>query len=396
MHFGYGPTGLSKATSAMMLGAAIVQSALLYGIYRTSSERLNGVVVAGAAIMAVASCFAICAQGDAFAYIAYAKLGSIHAMYAPPVPYHPAPGFESMWVNLPACVYGPLWALVNWLLLAWTANLGTAFLLLRLFAIALLAVMAWALRKLDFDDRTIAVAVLNPFFYFYYVAEAHNDLFPIVLVLAGAAIAKKRPLAGALVAACAGLVKLSFTLIAIVGLNLRRTLPKRLLQAGTVLATVAVVSILFGGAPYLHAMLQTGTTQFERGSDPRLHLVFQLAHVALWLTALAAAAAAFFLNAFLPAASYAFYGIAGNFSPWYLGWGIPYAAKMPTFTTLYLAMLPAIGVAIDPLFTFYPAHPWLAVDLVTCAMVIAIAIQFARSAKRVRTAQALEAVAPRA
>jgi hypothetical protein len=215
-------------------------------------------------------------------------------------------------------------------------------------------------------------------------------------VLAGAAIARKRPIAGAIVAGCAGLVKLSFTLIAIFGLNLRTSLSKRLVQIGVLAAVVVFVSAAFGGAPYLHAMLQTGSAQFERGSDPRLHLVFQLAHVALWIAALLATAGAFLFNAFLPAAAYAFYGIAGNFSPWYLGWGIPYAVRTPNFSAMYLVSLPAIGVAIDPLFTFYPAHPWLAVDLVTCAMVLAIAVQAARTLRDSKAApERFETAAPR-
>jgi hypothetical protein len=168
-HFGYGPAGLSKSHSAVMLLAAVIQTALLYLIYRRSTEQPNGMtafVAVGAAIMAGASFFAVCAQGDAFAYISYAKLGLSGAVYARHVPFHPVPGFESMWINLPPCVYGPLWVLQNWLTLGWVPNLAVAFFILRLCAIVLIAVIAFALRKLDANTGTIAVTLLNPFLYF--------------------------------------------------------------------------------------------------------------------------------------------------------------------------------------------------------------------------------------
>jgi hypothetical protein len=385
--FGLHVVGRSVEYSAAVLVTSIAQTALLFLLYRAMRSSNRGslaFIVLAASAMSVASIVSVCPQFDAYAYAAYAKLGSLHAAYVHATPIHPAPGFETrIWLGLPPSVYGPLWVAYNLVTVGLAPNFPIAFLVMRLAGIALIGCAAYALRRLDANPGTLAVVALNPFLYFYFVIEMHNDLLAIVLILAGAAIARRNLLLGSIVAAGAGLVKITFVLFATLALDRSRLSPQRMLLGFTaIVTTVGVVSAVFGGLPYLDAMLHTGTMQFEAASDARMHVVFEASHVTLGLIAVAATACAFFANAFLPIAAFSFYGTGAVIYPWYLGWCVPYAARMPAFTGPFFATLPVIATFIDPQMTFYPAHGWLGTDvfdIVVIASTIAILIVGGRS-----------------
>ena len=129
-----------------------------------------------------------------------------------------------------------------------------------LFLIGLLV----ALRRLGFGAPVLAVAGFNPMLYFYFIVQAHNDLPPMLLVVAGMAIARRRPVLGAFVAGAAGLVKIAsscWRCSRTRGGAARRH--RRVFAA--VLAAALAVSAAFGGSPYFHAMREVGRLQIATG-----------------------------------------------------------------------------------------------------------------------------------
>ena len=374
--FGIHPVGLSAEHSSIMLLCAALQTALLAVIYRQiqlSREIPLVLVAVPAAILALASFLTPTPQGDAYSYVLYAKLGGYWGAYTHSMPIHPPAGFEtSLWKYLPPAPYGPLWAFTNWLLLARTPNFATALLVLRIFAVILVAALIYILRKSGLKDGVLAVIALNPFIYFYFVVEVHNDLLALVLIFAGMALARRRPILGAMVAGAGALVKIPYALGATLAFDRSRT-PLRLMfvQLGIALATIIVVSTIFGGMPYWHALSYHATSEFDVG-DRHLHAIFEISHALVTAIAFLATAAAFWGNIFIASAAYSFYGIAASVYPWYLSYGIPYAVRMPQLSGAFFASLPAVSTLMDPQFTFYHSHPWIIVDFVSFAIVIAV------------------------
>lgn len=107
---------------------------------------------------------------------------------------------------------------------------------------------------------------LDPGLYYYYVVQAHNDLTAIFLVVAGTAIAARKPLLGAFVAGAAGLIKIVFAYVAVLALNARS--PRRITygQLAVILTLVAGGSLL-GGSGYLHAMSAVAMRQYGAQHD---------------------------------------------------------------------------------------------------------------------------------
>ena len=142
--------------------------------------------------------------------------------------------------------------------------------------------------------------------------------------------------------------------------------------AAASLAVTAVVSWVFGGAAYLHAMTEVGHMQIATRADLP-HLFAASLHAVLAAIAAAAIVAAVARNAFVAPAAYSFSAISTIVYPWYLGWCIPYAVRIPTFTGVFFVSLPAIAHLIDPHFSLSPARsfallvPYYAVVIVLVA-----------------------------
>ena len=385
-HFGIHPVGLSSGHSAIMLACAALQTALLAVIYRQIPQVRNVppvVIAVPAVVLAIASFFTPTPQGDAYSYILYAKLGGYWGAYVHSIPIHPPAGFETnLWTGLPPAPYGPLWVFVNWILVGATGNFATALFVLRIFAVVLIAGLVYALKKCGANNGTLAVVALNPFLYFYFVVEVHNDLLALVLIFAGMAISTRRPVAGAILAGAGALVKLPYALGTTLAFDRsRQSLRTMVIQLGVAILTILIASIAFGGAAYWHALSYHATSEFGVG-DARLHVIFEISHILVTLIAFVATAAAFFANFFLPVAAYSFYGVAASVYPWYLSYGIPYAVRMPQFAGIFFASLPVVSTVIDPQCTFYRSHPWTIVDLFSVAIVVAAVAQLLAQRRR--------------
>ena len=360
--------GTRPLYAAVMLLSGGLESLALLALYRGlagATARATAWLVAGAAGMLLLSLVCANTDVDAYAYVGYAKLAGFHDAYLPPATAFGGPGFgviNAYWgPRLPALDYGPLWLVFDRLAVGWAPSYATALLVLRICNVVFLIALLAALRQLGFARPLLAVVALNPMLWFYYVVQAHNDLMAILLVVAGAALAQRRPLLGALVAGCAGLVKITFVALAVLAYAGRRRPPATILYLALSLALTAAVSAAFGGADYLHAMLATGHEQLAARSD-LLHAVGVVLHLCVAAVAGIALLWAIARGEFAPPATYGFSAISTIFYPWYLGWCIPYALRVPRFAAWFFIALPALAHALDPHFSLYERHTFAVLD----------------------------------
>lgn len=234
---------------ALALAAAGVAYARIVSRGASSAGLTSPLGIATLCAFALACAWAAPAvfSSDVYAYAAYGELlrnGAnpyAHQVLPPGVPVFDAAIVQ--WGNPPpVCVYGPLFVAIASGIVSATASLGTAATLSGLRAtssVALIAcaLLAYAAYRGDRRARLTAAATiaLNPAA-IWCATEGHNDALALAIVLAGAALAR-RGLAqvGALVASCAGLVKLP----AIAG-----TLPTAFAGGGFGAAIGAVLSLV--------------------------------------------------------------------------------------------------------------------------------------------------------
>jgi hypothetical protein len=370
--------GTRPVYSAIMVLTAILQSIALFALYRSLATKRKwhaSMLVAAVAAMMLLSFFAANIDIDASAYVGYAKLPSFAAAYAPPdVRFHGG-GFEVINTNwgsrLPRLVYGPLWLMYDRVTVGHASDYATALAILRAFNVLWLLALLLAIRRLRAGQETVAIVALNPALYFYYVIEAHNDLLPILLVTVGMAIARRRPLLGAIVAGASGLMKLTFVLIATFAYAGREKPRQCLAYLCVVIAITTVGSVLFGGGNYLHAMTIVGHDQIASRSDAS-HAVGAILHACVAAVAVIATIAAMFGGIFLAPATYSFSAISTIIYPWYLGWCIPYALRVQSFAAVFFIGLPALSHLIDPHFSLYPAHTFAILDAYYIVIIVLV------------------------
>jgi alpha-1,6-mannosyltransferase len=155
---------------------------------------------------------------DVFSYAAQGEMVSHHIN-----PYHYGPGtlgagpyvnpVDPLWMNTPA-PYGPLFLMIDGFLASASLHHElVTVVLLRLFALAGVALIAWCIPKLarsyGRDAGPIYVlAVLNPLVVLTLVGAAHNDSVMIGLLLAGLTAARyKHPVWGVVLCTVAAAIK---------------------------------------------------------------------------------------------------------------------------------------------------------------------------------------------
>ena len=202
---------------------------------------------------------------DVFSYAAQGEMMSRHINPYNYGPYTlgsgPYPGpVDPLWGNTPA-PYGPLFLMVDgFMATASFHNERVTVILLRLMALAGVALIAWAIphlaRSFGRDVGPIFVlAVLNPLVLLTLVGGAHNDAIMIGLLLAGVVAARTRhPVLGVVLCTLAAAIKVPAALgiLYVAWSWLGPDLPVRqrlrpLISAGLLaVAVMAVLSLLSG------------------------------------------------------------------------------------------------------------------------------------------------------
>ncbi|HEY1651847.1 MAG TPA: polyprenol phosphomannose-dependent alpha 1,6 mannosyltransferase MptB [Acidimicrobiales bacterium] len=215
-------------TTLMLPGVVAVYGGMVlfvrvwFGLYQTLRARPNISIRPLAymlalwilPLLAVAPLF----SRDVFSYAAQGEMMSHHIN-----PYHYGPGtlgsgpyvsgVDNLWLNTPA-PYGPLFLL----LAGWSATLSLhhaliTVLLLRLQAVAGVALIAYCIPKLARSfgkdpGPAFVLAVLNPLTLLALVGGAHNDALMVGLLLAGVTAARARhPVWGVVLCALAASIK---------------------------------------------------------------------------------------------------------------------------------------------------------------------------------------------
>jgi hypothetical protein len=222
------PSGTGATQSDMLLGLVAVYGGLVllmrvwYGLMKALARR-PGVPVRYLAwilvlwlipMLVVAPVF----SRDVFSYAAQGEMMSRHMN-----PYHYGPftlgvgpyvnPVDPLWGHTPA-PYGPLFLMADGLMA--TASLHHAVwtvVLLRLFALAGVALIAWCIPKLARSfgkdaGSVFVLAVLNPLVVLTLVGSAHNDAVMVGLLLAGITAARyNHPVWGVVLCALAAAIK---------------------------------------------------------------------------------------------------------------------------------------------------------------------------------------------
>jgi len=339
-----------------LLGLALVQSAVLYALYRGLRGRVPsvleraGLIAAAIAMLAIALDARTLLSFDPYAYAGYAKLG-LAASYAPPAtPFAGAFGAVNVvWgAPMPSSLYGPLWIMIDRLVAGDAGTLAGAIVALRLLEVAAFVAVVFALAGRGAGAAVLALFALNPAVYAMYVANAHNDLLGVAFVMIALALAARAPLAAAVCVALAGLVKLPLAATALVVFAGRGDVRRRLVWVGVAALLTVAGSLLLGGGDYVHAMmfrLHDGTTR--RGLNVLTATVLKFG---LIVVAVSALLAAFARGRVWRSASWSFIALSSLVYSWYLAWSLPYAALERGALAAYLVLLPLVAAAMEPAF----------------------------------------------
>jgi hypothetical protein len=296
-----------------MLALATLQSYALLGLYR-AKPRYRAVWL-GCAAMLLLSCSApVLTSFDLYGYVQYATLG-LKAYQPSSLPFVGEYHIFDLWHDRPITApYGPLWLVVAPLVTSALPTLLSKMLALRVLSALLFLALLAGLHALGTPARIRNVAALNPGLMLQFVANAHNDLLPIVLIVWGAVLVRTRtPLAFGLIAA-AGLVKLPYMIL---GLPILAAAGRRWSTlAGIALTIMAVVGLSWatGGSGYLAAL----TAHVHEYPQDLAQHVAALAALVLILLATAN-------RRRIRAAVWAIPMLSAALYPWYFVWGLPYA-----------------------------------------------------------------------
>lgn len=222
-------------------------------------------------------------SGDVFAYIQYARVGTVHGLN----PYADSPmriagdlAFRFSSEHRITSPYGPLWTLVSDAAVPFGVQVGLWALkaLAALSSLAIVALVWRGVRLMGRDPVGAALLVgLNPLVVLYAVGGAHNDLLMMLLAVAGIVLLREpaapRPALAGVALTAAAAVKASaallvpFALVGTRGERRRRALAGILAAA----ALLLLAALLAFGIDALNLVDVLGTEQQRRGlnSVPR-------------------------------------------------------------------------------------------------------------------------------
>jgi hypothetical protein len=343
----------SKPTLATKVEILSILQSLMLAMFYVSlrGARITRTIVVtvmlGAAAMGFASLQAIVAGPDIFSYIG---LGLSQSPYDPgrvPLP-HADMLIANVWgYPLLPSPYGPVWNLIAHVVASSFVSLPAQALAFRVLGIVGICVSAAMLYRIS-GPLVAFVFALNPPLWQMYVAEAHNDIVAISLVLIAIAC-RRRAILAIVFVALAGAVKLPFLIIGVVATSHDPQFRTRLWRSTLGVGAGVSLSLALGGIAYVHAMRRIAMIYTHQ-----LPLYVNLLHVALGIVAIGALAAVVISRRYVWGAPWSFVAFA-QFTSWqYLGWGIPYAILDKTKGAVYLISLPLAWYVLNWLFLSTP------------------------------------------
>jgi hypothetical protein len=378
--------GLSGVRDGARLGGivealAVLQTLGLVGLWATlrrfgkPTPALVCLALAGACALAWEAARAQLAGPDIYAYLGFALEPHPYRPGGLP-PSGPDAAVGAMWgVPLPPSPYGPVWTAFSHALVSGGGSFGAQLALFR--GVGLVA-MALSIVALAFAKRPLAAALfgLDPTLWQIYVAEAHNDIAGIALLLVALACRRRALVVAVACVALAGAIKLPLLAIGLVVLATAPTLRGRLVPCAVAALGGLALTFGLGGRDYLWALRRTAEI-YPRVVPPGEWA----AHAVLAAIAIAAIGAAVLARRFAWGAPWSFVA-AAPYTAWqYLGWGIPYALLDETRGQLYLAVFPLTAFESTLIFNGAPLFDAIRA-VVLLVLVSLLAIAFLRPASR--------------
>ena len=337
----------------LLVAVGACEALVLFALYRVLRERASTPVERGAIAVAAAALVLIALGAktldgfDLYAYLGYAKLPSVQAAYVPPAVRLPgAFGVANDAWGTPLLVspYGPLWIALVRLVAGGASTVGSALFAFRLLELVPFGAIV-ALLALRREGVFVALFALNPAIYQLYLANAHSDLLGIAVLLCAFTLARRAPLAAALLVALAGLLKLPLAAFALLVFAGRDKTAVRAGWVGLALALIVAGSLLLAGPAYVHNLIfRLHEVHQQSGLN---ELTGRVIKTALLLVALAALGVAFFRATLWRAASWSFVALSFMVYPWYLAWSLPYAYLQRAALAAFLILCPLAAAMLD-------------------------------------------------
>jgi len=367
--------------SLALLLIVCLESTLLYLIWRRLRDvtrRIAYVPVAvGTTVMlALSLCAPVLLSADPYLYVGYSLIGSL--AYSPPAaPFGGEYAVINKWWGTPLlpAPYGPLFIGYLHALLSAVPSLTLKLEALRIANSFWFLLALWFLRQARTASASLSLIALNPAIAYLFVANAHNDIIGITLILGALALAVRYPVASVAMMVAATLIKAP---LAIIGLPvLSRLRAER--RAGYVAATLfcaAATSLLAGGGPYVRALR----------IDASAHLITAPElHVALIAVAVVALTIGLMGKRWAQTASFAMPAFAARMFSWYSLWGLPYAAVAGRLAA-FAILLPIVAYLMESCFDTRVAK--LSVALVLLGLALTTLARRRTGASRVQFSSA--------
>ncbi len=370
---GFAPETLGDNYRSGFALLALLESLALLALY-VGLERVTrakfAIVAIGVALACTEAAGARAAtSADMYSYVGFTLLGT--RAYSPPATaFAGAYGVINIWWHTPLvpAPYGPLWLATADATAALGHSLFTKIVALRILGAFSLLGTAGILTALKVPLRVTALVALNPALVFEFVANVHNDLFAVLLLLAARyATGRGSTRAAILFAVAAGLVKLPFLLFAALAFAPLASPVRRIRAFGISLILGLSASWLIGGRPYYLALYRhTNDSTFGHALSALLGAPLLLIVIALLALGLALAR-----GIFIEGFAWALPALSALLHPWYLCWTLPYAVASKEALRNVAIALPVAMLTTDAalgngtLITVFAgaAYLWLAVSL---------------------------------
>jgi hypothetical protein len=348
--------------------AAIVQTlALLVGWARLARRplarwQMMAVCASIGISLVVAFVAPVLRSSDTYAYAGYTLLADPYHVQRErfPVAFRAIEGLWS-YPMIPS-VYGPLWTAMAHAAAGAFSTLGERIHVMRALAVLAFAFVTCAYARLRGTQTALVLFVANPGLLNQYVVDAHNDLWGIGFVLL-ALWPEARTVARIGLLVAAGSIKLPLVFLGAVVFASTRSQAIRILAPCSAVALTLIIAIVFHADTFRTIAMQTG----HRSLAPGIATV----HYLLVLVCLGLMTAALLWRRFARFGGYSTLAIGINPSPWYLGWGFPYAIAAGQ-DRVFLIAFPIVASLADYSYDATPLRLFVGVAIFAIILMLAL------------------------
>jgi len=364
--FGHTASWIGESVASLAVAQSLTLALLFRALHARTASRAALFVLGGATCIMLGAALRTHALGssDLYLYVGHARLGA-QAYAPPPVRFEGEFGAinDVRGVPIYPALYGPVWLALGQVIAAGATSLAGQLQAFRVFGALSFGACIVLLAALRRSPAIVALFGLNPALIEQYVANGHNDLFPLALVLAALALVPRRAWLGWALVVAAGAAKLPFAVAGLVAFVPLAGRGRRFaFAASAVLAAVGVTYAASGGMYFRTSQHMAARITSDAITKGAHDVAIALALVAV-LVALA-------YRCFIPTASWSFLSLSTVLFPWYAVWGLPYALVEDTLLPFFLGSLPVVTFLLASVYAPTP----LSVALYLLAAVAAPAL----------------------